>query len=55
MWPQYTYMVLTALGLGIVISKHGEPHPNYNAITSIIASSIFFILLLCGGFFKGMM
>lgn len=55
MWPQYTYTILTLLGLGIIIAKHGEPQKPYNAVVSIIASGLGFFLLYMGGFFKGMM
>ena len=53
-WPQYTYLALNFLGLGIAIANHGEPRTNESAITSIIATAITFSLLAAGGFFKGM-
>lgn len=50
-WPQYTYLALTLLGLGLVWGKHGEPRDNYNVGTSLLATVISLWLLWAGGFF----
>ena len=55
MIPQLIYIAMTFIGVGMVISKHGEPkkNPNYNAGESIFASAIIWVLLYWGGFFDG--
>jgi hypothetical protein len=55
LWPQYTYLVLVLLGLGICIADHNKPRDPGNAWSSIIATGIVFFLLTKGGFFDGML
>jgi hypothetical protein len=52
-WPQYTYLALIFLGLGIAIAKHGEPSKPHNFFTSLIATGLSLWLLYMGGFFGG--
>ena len=54
MWPQYVYLCLMLLGLGVVLAKHGEPQKNYNIWASLFADIIILGLLYFGGFFKGL-
>lgn len=51
--PQITFIVLTALGLGITLSKHGqERRDKYNFFTSLISAGIEIGILIWGGFFN---
>lgn len=51
--PQFIYIVLVALNVGIDLAKDGEPKKgNYNAIGSLIASALIMALLWWGGFFS---
>jgi len=53
-WPQYTYLFLLVLGIGMSISTHGQPRRNENAISTLISSALVFFIMYQGGFFKGM-
>ena len=56
MIPQLIYLGLTMIGLGMIISKHGQPKEgNHNAWSSIIASIVIGYVLYLGGFFNPMM
>jgi len=52
-WPQAIYLALTLLGLGVEISRHGEPKKpgRYNAVSTLIATVVVLSLLYWGGFF----
>lgn len=51
-WPQYAYLGLTFVGLGIHLAKHGEPKEGvYNVVTGVIASGLLLWILYCGGVF----
>lgn len=52
--PQIILIVLYALSLGMVISKHGEEKTNekYNAWAGLIGTAIQIGLLIWGGFFS---
>jgi hypothetical protein len=54
MWPQWTYLALLILSLGIAMGTHGQPRTPINAWTQFIGTLIAFALLYFGGFFKGM-
>jgi len=49
--PQIIWIVLTAMGLGISIVKHGEPRSPHNMWASIIGTPLAAALLYWGGFF----
>lgn len=52
MLPQIIYLVLVAIGFGIVIQQHGEPEKGkVSAWTYLFSMIITFILLYLGGFF----
>ena len=52
MWPQYVYIVLTLIGLGFSLAKHGQPkEENHNFFVSLISTSLIISLLYFGGFF----
>lgn len=53
MWPQWTYVILTLIGVGLIIEQHGKPRGNQNAYASIIGIMIQFFILFKGGFFNG--
>lgn len=54
-WPQYTYLALIVLGLGMALAQHGEPRTGsdrtHNFFTSLIAAAISVWLLWAGDFF----
>ena len=45
------YLVLSCIGLGMSIAKHGEPKGNYNFWADLIAEAIVLWLLYMAGFF----
>lgn len=50
---QIIYIALTAMGLGIVLVKHGEPRTDkYNIFVSLTSTVIVLIILFLGGFFS---
>ncbi len=51
MWALIVLIVMSILGLGITIGKHGEPRPNYNFWTKLIAEAIAWWLLYEAGLF----
>lgn len=51
-WPQITYIVLTALGLGLVLAKHGQPRKPFDFWDTAISSGLVLGLLYAGGFFS---
>lgn len=51
-WPQITYIVLTTLGIGLVLAKHGQPRTEkYNVWWSLIGTAMVLPILYYGGFF----
>ena len=54
MWPQWTFIFLLTLGLGLALGKHGDPRSNWSFWATLFNSVITFALLYYGGFFKGM-
>lgn len=51
-WPQYTYLALSAMSLGAILAKHGEPRTgNYNFILTFALTAGTIALLYAGGFF----
>lgn len=54
-WPQLTYLSLTLVGLGMAFAKHGECKSGVNnAWGDLFASALIYVLLVQGGFFKGL-
>lgn len=51
MIPQLIYLVLTLIGFGIALSKHGEPREDHNAWITIFSTVIVYWILYKGGFF----
>jgi hypothetical protein len=55
-WPQLTLIVLMALSLGIMLSKHGEPKTGYESFwVSLTTAAFEFWLLYEGGFFSAIL
>ena len=51
-WPQIVWIILTAMGLGCSMVKHGEPKEGKeNFWTVLIANAFVAYLLWQGGFF----
>ena len=53
-WPQYTYLALVILSLGMSIEEHGNPRKPANAWAAVIGVAVSMWLLYMGGFFKGL-
>lgn len=52
-WPQITFIVLSAMSLGIHLVMHGKPRDgNYSFPIQFVATAITFWLLYEGGFFS---
>ncbi|ENO0459398.1 transglycosylase SLT domain-containing protein [Salmonella enterica] len=52
-WPQIIWIVLAALGLGITMTKHGEPRTDHHSFWWQLAGVLICAgLLWCGGFFS---
>jgi len=53
-WPQITWIVLAAIGLGIDLSRDGrEKEGRHNFIATLIGTGLMAWLLWAGGFFGG--
>jgi hypothetical protein len=53
-WPQATYLALNLLGLGIYLTRHGEPRGDKYNFWSMTVTFVFVLWLLYrGGFFGG--
>lgn len=51
--PQIIYLVLTFLGMGITLARHGQPRKeNYDFGVSLVTNGLLIGLLVWGGFFK---
>lgn len=50
-WPQIVWIVLSAIGIGIALVKHGEPRENYNFWVTLISLGFEMMILWKGGFF----
>jgi hypothetical protein len=51
-WPQITFVVMGALGIGIHLAKNGQPKiENYNGLLQIVLVIVELWILYCGGFF----
>lgn len=53
-WPQYTYLALIFMSVGMNLTKPGEPEDGrHNFWASSIASVFILWVLYMGGFFTG--
>lgn len=51
-WPQYLYLGLVFLSLGLTLGKHGEPRTDkYNFWGTAVGLIIQILILKAGGFF----
>ena len=50
-WPQIVYLLLTILGLGIAIGKHGQPREPWSFPQTLVSTVVCLGLLYAGGFF----
>lgn len=50
--PQIIYIILTFIGLGYSIAKHGQPRDNHDFGVDLISTIIVLGLLYWGGFFS---
>ena len=52
MWPQIVYLIITAMGVGLALARHGKPKEGKdNFWVSLIATSAVWYLLYVGHFF----
>ncbi len=51
-WPQIIYLTLSAIGVGFVIAKHGQPQKPINATAHLIGTAVVLAILYWGGFFS---
>ena len=52
-WPQYTYLVLTLIGLGVALAKNGEARTGeYSFWLTLFTTFFVNFLLYSGGFFS---
>jgi hypothetical protein len=52
-WPQYAYLVLTLIGLGVAMEQHGQPKTGTHSFpSSLFATALILWILWEGGFFK---
>lgn len=52
MIPQILYLLLVSMGLGIVLSQHGEPKEGeYNFYVTLTVAVVESLILYWGGFF----
>ena len=52
-WPQITWLLLTAIGLGVALEQQGKPKTgNHSLFGSLVATAIAGWLLWAGGFFS---
>lgn len=51
-WPQFAYLCLLTVGVGMVFAKHGTPRTgNVDAFSSVVASALIVTILYYGRFF----
>lgn len=51
-WPQYVYLALLCVGVGMACAKHGEPKTGkHDGWTTLISAGLLIALLWSGGFF----
>ena len=52
MWPQIVYLIITAMGVGLALSRHGKPKEGKdNFWVSLIVTVAVWYLLYVGHFF----
>lgn len=53
-WPQYVYLALTFMGMGVCLVKDGERRDGkYSFWSSLLSSAFILWVLYVGGFFGG--
>lgn len=53
-WPQYLYLALMCIGVGMTCAKHGQPKSGeHDGWVTIISAGITVAILWAGGFFGG--
>lgn len=52
-WPHILYFILVGIGLGLSLTKHGEPKTGeHNFFVDIFSYALGFTILYFGGFFN---
>lgn len=50
-WPQFIYLALTAIGIGVLLAKHGTLKTGkHDAFSSIAGTAVVFAILYYGRF-----
>ena len=53
-WPQYAYLALVLISLGVTLEQHGKPKTGEHSFwLQLFATAIALWLLYMGGFFRG--
>ena len=53
-WPQYTWLAIVFLGLGLKMANHGKPMEEKHSVWAYLGSCAFTAFILYkGGFFTG--
>jgi hypothetical protein len=52
LWPQYTFIALVMMEIGLFLGKHGQPRiGTYSVWWQMLSAGIILFLLYKGGFF----
>ena len=55
-YPALIYIILSAIGVGIVLARHGKAKDeSYNFFSTLFHSSILWAILYWGGFFDSIL
>ena len=55
LWPQYTFLALAMLDIGLALGKHGQPKSNFNVWVTMLSTALILFVLFKGGFFDEML
>lgn len=51
-WPQFVYLGLMVLGLGVGLAQDGQPKEGkHSFMTTLVATALVLWVVYCGGFF----
>lgn len=53
-WPQWLLLILFFIGVVMAAYEHGKPRKPENLFVHLIATAITLIILIFGGFFRGL-
>lgn len=53
-WPQYAYLAMVLIGLGVSMANHGESKGEENFFVTAARTALAVFLLWQGGFFRNL-